>query len=217
MLPRADFVINCVDNKKKEKKMFKLEDFPLNYLRNVLAPYMSEETLDYHYGKHVDAYIKNLNGLIAVTEYENLPLDEIVVKSAADPKGQKIFNNAAQVWNHDFFFKSMALDKGTGAYPRRLVESFGPPEAFFDTFKTAALGLFGSGWTWLVDDNGTLKIITTANADTPIARGMKPLLGLDVWEHAYYLDYRNRRGDFIDAFLGHLVDWDFVAQQISQK
>ncbi|MDR0727051.1 MAG: superoxide dismutase [Rickettsiales bacterium] len=196
--------------------MFKLEDFPLNYTRDALAPYMSSDTIDYHYGKHVDTYIKNLNGLIAVTGYEKLPLADIVVKSAADPKGQKIFNNAAQVWNHDFFFKSMTKDKGEGAYPHKLVESFGPPAAFKEAFKTAALAVFGSGWTWLVDDNGTLKIVSYPNADTPIAHGLKPLLGLDVWEHAYYLDYKNRRGDFIDAFLDHLVDWEFVARQIEK-
>lgn len=195
--------------------MFRLENFPLNYARDALAPYMSEETLDYHYGKHVDTYIKNLNGLIAVTRYEKLPLTEIVIKSAADPKGQKIFNNAAQVWNHDFFFKSMAKDKKAD-FPHKLVESFGPPETFKEQFKTAALAVFGSGWTWLVDDNGTLKIVSYPNADTPIAHGQKPLLGIDVWEHAYYLDYRNRRGDFIDAFLDHLVDWDFVTAQIEK-
>lgn len=193
--------------------MFKLQDFPLNYPRDALAPYMSAETIDYHYGKHVDAYIKNLNGLIAITDYEKLPLENIVIKSVNDTKGQKVFNNAAQIWNHDFFFRGMARDNGS-SYPSKMVETFGPPESFKEQFKNAAMSVFGSGWVWLVDDKGTLKIITTRNADTPIAHGLKPLLTLDVWEHAYYIDYRNGRGDFIDAFLNHLVNWDFVVNNM---
>ncbi|MDR0741743.1 MAG: superoxide dismutase [Rickettsiales bacterium] len=195
--------------------MFRLEDFPLNYPRNALTPYISEETIDCHYGKHLDAYVKNLNGLIAETDYGKLSLAEIIVKSAKDPRDQKIFNNAAQVWNHDFFFKCMARDNGS-SYPNRLAENFASLEKFKEEFKAAALGVFGSGWVWLVGDSGAYKIIAAPNADTPIARGIKPLLALDVWEHAYYVDYRNRRADFVDAFLDHLVDWAFVVDNMEK-
>lgn len=185
--------------------MLTLEQFPLKFARDALAPYMSEETINYHYGKHLDTYIKNLNGLIAGTKYESMSLNDIIKSSEG-----KTFNNAAQVFNHDFFFRGLKKE-GASAIPQKIIDAFGGRDKFFEQFKTAALSVFGSGWTWLTAD---MKIITTANADTPIAHGQIPLLTLDVWEHAYYLDYQNRRGDFIDAFLNHLVDWDFVANNM---
>ena len=186
--------------------MFSLSDFPLNFPRDALEPFMSAQTIDFHYGKHLDIYIKNLNNLIAGTDYEKLPLAEIIKKSAGDASAVKIFNNAAQVFNHDFFFKQLAKDNGTEP-PSLITDSF---LDFKKDFSDAAMSVFGSGWAWLVDDNGTLKIETTANGDTPLAHGKKPLMTLDVWEHAYYLDYQNRRADFIAAFLEHLMNWDCV-------
>ncbi|MDR1206906.1 MAG: superoxide dismutase [Rickettsiales bacterium] len=189
--------------------MFELTQFPLKFSRDSLMPFISEETLNCHYGKHLDTYIKNLNGLIRGTEFENMPLADIVKNSDG-----KIFNNAAQTWNHNFFFSCLKKDGGAPV-PLEIISAFGEKENFFKEFKAAALGVFGSGWAWLVQDGKDIKIITTANADTPIAHGMLPLLTLDVWEHAYYLDYQNRRGDFIDAFLNHLVDWEFVANNLN--
>ncbi len=186
--------------------MFKLEQYPLVFAANVFEPYMSENTINFHHGKHLATYIKNLNDLIAGTEYEKLSLDEIIVKSASDENAKKIFNNAAQVFNHDFFFRTMARDNGS-KIPTDL-------ESLIPEFRAAALSVFGSGWAWIVLENGKPKVITTANADTPIAHGIKPILTIDVWEHAYYLDYQNRRGDFIDAYLAHLVNWDMVGERL---
>ncbi len=193
--------------------MFSLEKYPLKYARNALAPYMSEQTVDFHYGKHFDTYIKNLNTLIAGTDYEKMSLEEIVKKSATDPNGKKIFNNAGQTFNHSIFFAQMAKDNGS-KMPKEIADAFGGADKFLKEFKDAAMSVFGSGWVWLSEDAGKLKIETTANADNPIAHGRKALLALDVWEHSYYLDYQNRRGDFIDAFLAHLVDWDFVVKEM---
>ncbi|HNY25586.1 MAG TPA: superoxide dismutase [Alphaproteobacteria bacterium] len=193
--------------------MFSLEQYPLKFKTNGLEPYMSESTVNFHYGKHLDTYIKNLNGLITGTKYEKMTLREIVSESAKDENAKKIFNNAGQVFNHDFFFGGMAKDSKAEC-PKRIVDEFGSREKFIEEFKAAAMVVFGSGWAWLVIDNEKLKIITTANADNPIAHGLKPVLALDVWEHSYYLDYQNKRGDFVDAFLNHLVDWDFVANNI---
>ncbi|MBN1324871.1 MAG: superoxide dismutase [Alphaproteobacteria bacterium] len=189
--------------------MFSLEQYPLNFAPNALEPHMSAATINFHHGKHLDTYIKNLNGLIAGTDYEKLSLQEIIVKSASDTNAKKVFNNAAQVFNHGFFFQSMALNNGS-TFPENIAKAFGSREKFMEEFKTVALGIFGSGWAWLVNDKGSLKIMGFSNADTPIAHGLKPVLSLDVWEHSYYLDYQNRRGDFIDAFLNNLVDWNFV-------
>ncbi|MDR1361175.1 MAG: superoxide dismutase [Rickettsiales bacterium] len=186
--------------------MFALSDFPLNFARDALEPFMSAQTIDFHYGKHLDGYIKNLNGLVASTDYENLPLADIIKKSAADSAAVKIFNNAAQVFNHNFFFSQLARDNGS-AIPALISDSF---LDFKKDFADAAMSVFGSGWAWLVDDGGKLKIETTANADTPLAHGKKPLLTLDVWEHSYYLDYQNRRADFVAGVLDHLINWDCV-------
>lgn len=195
--------------------MFSLTQFPLQFSEKALMPYMSEETLQCHHGKHLATYIKNLNDLIVGTEYEAMPLDEIIIKSAAAQDAKKIFNNAAQVFNHNFFFRCLSPNGG-GNIPEVISKAFGDKEKLVTEFKSAAAGLFGSGWTWLVQDNGTIKILTTANADTPIAHNIVPIMALDVWEHAYYLDYQNRRADFIEAFLKHLVNWKFVLENMNQ-
>lgn len=189
--------------------MFALNQFPLQFAEDALAPYMSAQTLNCHHGKHLATYIKNLNDLSAGTRYADMPLMEIITESARDDAAKKIFNNAAQVFNHDFFFKCLTPNGG-GEIPREITDVFGGADHFVSEFKTAAAGVFGSGWAWVVRDGDAIRIMTTANADTPVAHGITPLLALDVWEHAYYLDYQNRRADFIDAFLAHMVNWDFV-------
>lgn len=192
--------------------MFTLSQFPLPYAQNALAPYISAETLNYHHGKHVATYIKNLNELIAGTDYADMPLDGIV--KATVGKEQKIFNNAAQVYNHDFFFNCLRPADKKMDVPAALADAFGGADNLRDKFKAAALSVFGSGWAWIVRDGNEYKIITTANADTPIAHGMTPLFTIDVWEHAYYLDYQNRRADFIDAVWDNLANWEFVSKNM---
>lgn len=196
--------------------MFTLAQYPLPYATDALAPYISQETIETHYGKHVATYIDNLNKLIQDTPYETVSLTQIIQDTAGRQDQQKIFNNAAQVYNHDFFFRGMC-PKCTAEIPQEIIDSFGSAENFKQQFKSAATSLFGSGYTWLVRDGETLKIINTGNADTPIAHDMTPILNLDVWEHAYYLDYKNRRADFIDSFLDNLVNWEFVAQNLAQS
>ena len=176
---------------------------------------ISAETLETHHGRHVATYIDNLNKLIENTPYADLSLIEIIKESANRPEDKKIFNNAAQVYNHDFFFHGMC-PKCTTEIPQEVIESFGSAENFKNQFKESATALFGSGYTWLVRDGDKLKIINTSNADTPIAHNMQPLLTLDVWEHSYYLDYKNKRADFVDNFLNNLVNWDFVAENLSK-
>ncbi len=193
--------------------MFTITQFPLPYATDALAPYISQETLETHHGKHVATYIDNLNKLIENTPYEEISLDEIIVQSAGKPSEKKIFDNAAQIYNHNFFFQGMCPNCET-QIPVEIIDSFGGIDKFKEQFKSAATSLFGSGYTWLVRDGDRLKIINTANADTPMVYNMKPLLNLDVWEHAYYLDYKNKRADFIDNFLDNLVNWDFVAENL---
>lgn len=183
---------------------------PLPYAKNALAPHMSEETFSFHYDKHHQAYLTNLKGLIEGTPDAEKSLEEIVKTSTG-----KVFNNAAQVWNHDFFWASMKPQGGgepTGALGAAITRDFGSYAAFKKQFADAALAQFGSGWAWLVRDGASLKIVTTSNADTPLTKGLVPLLTCDVWEHAYYVDYRNLRAKFVDVFLTSLVNWDFAAQ-----
>lgn len=189
--------------------MFKLP--PLNYELDALEPYISKRTMEFHYFKHHQTYIDNLNKLIAGTEFENMALPAIIKETAGKPEYQAIFNNAAQTWNHTFFWNSMRPNGGGkpfGSLLDEISESFGSYENFRKEFKEAATGQFGSGWAWLVrKDDGKLGIMKTSNADNPMAHGLEALLTLDVWEHAYYLDYQNRRADFVDAFLDHLINW----------
>ena len=184
---------------------------PLPYPADALQPYMSAETFFYHHGKHHAAYVANLNKLIEGTELANKSLEEIMKTTFGDPDKVGIFNNAAQVWNHTFFWESMKPGGGgapTGPIADKINADFGGYDKFVEAFKTAAATQFGSGWAWLVLDNGTLKVTKTPNAENPLVHGQVPLLTLDVWEHAYYLDYQNRRPDFISAYLEHLVNWD---------
>ena len=183
---------------------------PLPYAKNALAPHMSEETFSFHYDKHHQAYLTNLKGLIEGTPDAEKSLEDIVKTSTG-----KVFNNAAQVWNHDFFWASMKPQGGgepTGALGAAITRDFGSHAAFKKQFADAAVAQFGSGWVWLVRDGASLKIVTTSNADTPLTKGLVPLLTCDVWEHAYYVDYRNLRAKFVDVFLTSLVNWDFAAQ-----
>ncbi|HVX19200.1 MAG TPA: superoxide dismutase [Acidimicrobiales bacterium] len=190
-----------------------IEQPPLPYALDALAGAgMSKETLEYHYGKHHAAYVKNLNGLIDGTDKADASLEDIIKSSDGG-----VFNNAAQVWNHTFFWNSMSPTGGGapgGDVGEAINSAFGSYDNFAKEFSDAAKTQFGSGWAWLVDDGG-LKIQKTANADTPVAHDVKALLTIDVWEHAYYIDWRNARPDFIQNFLDKLVNWDFVAQNLA--
>ena len=184
---------------------------PLPYAIDALAPHISRETMEFHYGKHHQAYATNLNNLIKGTEYENLDLEAIVKK--APPGG--IFNNSAQVWNHSFFWNSIKPHGGgapTGALTDAINKKWGSFDDFKKAFQTSAVGNFGSGWTWLVKKtDGSLDIVNTSGAGTPITTDAKPLLTIDVWEHAYYIDYRNLRPKFVETFLANLANWEFAA------
>ncbi len=193
-----------------------LPDLP--YPKDALEPTISSKTLDFHYGKHHNAYVVNTNKLIEGTALEGEELETIIMKAAEDPSKAGIFNNAAQVWNHSFYWKCMAPGGGgkpTGEILDRIESDFGGYEKFVEAFKTAGATQFGSGWAWLVEAGGALEIVKTANADTPIVRGLKPLLTVDVWEHAYYLDYQNRRPDYLTAFVEKLINWDFVNKNLA--
>lgn len=191
---------------------------PLPYAPDALAPYMSAQTLGFHHGKHHQTYITNLNGLIKETPLADRTLEDIVRATAGDNGKIGVFNNAAQVWNHTFFWHSMKPQGGgvpQGELAERIKTDFGGLDALKEEFKKIALAQFGSGWAWLVLENGKLKVVKTANAATPLTENAKPLLTCDVWEHAYYLDYQNRRGDMVSAFLDHLVNWDFAAKNLA--
>ena len=181
---------------------------PLPYDRNALAPYISVETLDYHYGKHHQAYVNNLNKLIVGTEFENMPLDEIVKKATGG-----IFNNAAQDWNHTFYWNCLKPNGGgepSGALADAIKKTFGSFAQFKEKYSTAANTLFGSGWAWLIKNtDGTLAIEQASNAGNPLKEGKKPLLTCDVWEHAYYIDYKNVRANYVEAFW-KILNWTFA-------
>jgi Fe-Mn family superoxide dismutase len=190
----------------------------LPYASDALQPYMSAETFSFHHGKHHAAYVTNLNKLIEGTDLASKSLEEIVKATFGDPAKAGIFNNAAQVWNHTFFWESMKPGGGgapTGAIADKINADLGGYDKFVEAFKTAAATQFGSGWAWLVLENGTLKVTKTSNAENPLVHGQTPLLTLDVWEHAYYLDYQNKRPDFISAYLEHLVNWDAVNARLA--
>ncbi|MDQ7782840.1 MAG: superoxide dismutase [Desulfomonilaceae bacterium] len=185
----------------------------LPYKKDILEPHISGRTLAFHYGKHHNAYVTNVNKLLEGTDLADETLENIIKKTANRSDQTGIFNNAAQVWNHAFYWQSMKPGGGgapSGAAAKKIISDLGSYDMFAQKFKDAALTQFGSGWAWLLMKNGTLEVMKTSNADTPIARGLKPLLTVDVWEHAYYLDYQNRRGDYIDSFVQNLINWDFV-------
>ncbi len=191
---------------------------PLPYSKSALEPHMSVRTLEFHYSKHHQAYVTNLNNLVLGTPLAAKPLETIIRETAKDESAAGIFNNAAQVWNHTFFWNSMKPAGGgapTGDLAHQINHDFGSIDKFKERFRQAAVGQFGSGWAWLVADKGELKVVKTANAATPITQGQIPLLTCDVWEHAYYLDYQNRRPDFVHTFLEQLVNWDFAATNLA--
>ncbi len=186
---------------------------PLPYAPDALQPHISKETLEYHYGKHHQAYVTNLNNLIKGTEFENQSLEDVIRKSSGG-----IFNNAAQVWNHTFYWHCLSPRGGgqpQGPLADALNKKFGSFDAFKETFSKSAVGNFGSGWTWLVrKSDGSVDIVNTSNAGTPLTTADRPLLTCDVWEHAYYVDYRNRRPDYVAAYW-NLVNWEFAAKNLA--
>lgn len=186
----------------------------LPYAIDALEPHVSAQTLEYHHGKHHRAYVDKLNAAISGSAHEGKPL-EAIISAAHGASETGVFNNAAQAWNHTFLWNSMSPNGGgepTGPLADAIKDRFGSVEQFKSDFKQAAMGQFGSGWTWLVSTVKGLDIVSTGNADTPLVHGATPLLTLDVWEHAYYLDYQNKRDAYIDAFLNNLVNWDFAAE-----
>jgi len=190
---------------------------PLPYAENALEPIISAKTLSFHYGKHHQSYVDNLNKEIKDTEFADMRLEKIITKAVGKAEHIKIFNNAAQTWNHTFFWRSLRPEGG-GAPPealkRKIEASFGSLDACKEELAATAVAQFGSGWAWLVLNGDKLQVIKTGNADVPITSGMKPLLTIDVWEHAYYLDYQNRRPDYVKAVLDTLINWDFAAENL---
>ena len=193
---------------------------PLPYPENALEPVISAKTLSFHYGKHHKNYVDTTNKLIAGTELADRPLEDIVTATADKKDRLNIFNNAAQAWNHQFYWQCLKPQGGGGSPPaalkQKLEESFGSVETFKKELSSNAVAQFGSGWAWLVLEGTRLKVIRTANADTPLTQGAKPLLAIDVWEHAYYLDYQNRRADHVNALIDKLLNWEFAARNLAQ-
>ena len=194
--------------------MFQLPDLP--YAMDALAPYMSAEALEYHHGKHHKAYVDKLNELVAGTAYAQMTLEEIIRRSAAAPAERTLFNQTGQHWNHSHFWLGMKKDGGgpvPGNLERQLIADFGSVDQFKAAFKAACIAQFGSGWAWLIFDGQKLAIAKTGNADTPLIEGHAALLTCDVWEHSYYIDYRNMRPKYADAFIDNRVDWEKVTER----
>jgi superoxide dismutase, Fe-Mn family len=192
---------------------------PLPWAQDALEPVISARTIGLHYGKHHATYVKKLNELVAGTRFADMSLEHVIAASAGSEENQKIFNNAAQAWNHTFFWS--CLKPGGGGEPERAIvrqmeESFGGFAQFKEKFSSAAVDSFGSGWAWLVARGDKLEILATPNAGNPLTLGATPILALDVWEHAYYLDYENRRPEFVKAVVDQLLDWDFAAEQLAK-
>lgn len=191
---------------------------PLPYAQDALTPYISAETLAFHYGKHHQTYVTNLNNLTKDGPLAETSLEDVIMQTADDPAKAGLFNNAAQVWNHTFYWNGMTPGGGgapTGDVAAAIVQAFGSYEAFCTEFKNACVTQFGSGWGWLVADNSGLAIMKTGNAELPMTQSKTALLTCDVWEHAYYIDYQNRRPDYVQTYLDHLVNWDFVAANLA--
>jgi Fe-Mn family superoxide dismutase len=192
---------------------------PLPYEQSALQPVISANTLGFHHGKHHKTYVDTLNKLIGGTEFADMPLEKIVKATANQPDHADIFNNAGQAWNHNFYWRSMRPSGGgepPAALKRLMESSFGSVDACKNELSKAAVGEFGSGWAWLAQDGDKLKIIKTGNANSPLTLGAKPLLTIDVWEHAYYLDYQNRRVDYVNAVIDKLANWNFAAENLSR-
>ena len=192
----------------------------LPYPYEALEPHISRRTLEFHHGKHHKAYVEKTRTLAKEVRMADLPLELIIQQTARQDRHRALFNNAAQAWNHAFYWRS--LQPGGGGEPdgdiaARIKSDLGGYDSFATQFAAAAAGQFGSGWAWLVLDGGKLAVTATANADTPIAHGQIPLLALDVWEHAYYLDYQNRRADYADALIKHLINWEFANRNLSRR
>jgi Fe-Mn family superoxide dismutase len=192
---------------------------PLPYADTALAPVISAQTISFHYGKHHKAYVDNLNKLVPGTDLEGKTLEEIIVATAGKPDRAGIFNNAAQIWNHTFYWNCLKPNGGgapTGELAKKIDAAFGSYDNFKKEFANAALTQFGSGWAWLVVEAGAVKLAKTGNAEVPFTKGQTPLLTIDVWEHAYYLDYQNRRGDYANALIDKLLNWDFAAANLAK-
>ena len=192
---------------------------PLPYPENALAPVISPNTPSFHYGKHHKAYVDNLNKLVAGTEYEGATLEKIITETAGKADKSGIFNNGAQVWNHTFYWNSLKPKGGgkpTGRIGQMIDSDLGGFEQFKKDFAQAGVTQFGSGWAWLALEGGKLKIVKTGNADNPLTKGQTPILTLDVWEHAYYLDYQNRRPDHLNACIDQLLNWDFANANLAK-
>ncbi len=195
---------------------YALPSLPYDY--TALEPCISKSTLEFHHDKHHAAYVNNFNKAVEGTDLDNQSIEDVIKAVAGDASKAGIFNNAAQAWNHSFYWNCMKSGGGgqpTGALADKINADFGGFDKFVEAFKQAGATQFGSGWAWLVLDNGTLKVTKTGNAENPMTAGQTPLLTMDVWEHAYYLDYQNRRPDYIADFLGKLVNWDFVASNLA--
>ncbi|MEA5535489.1 superoxide dismutase [Crocosphaera sp. XPORK-15E] len=191
---------------------YELPTLPYDY--TALEPHISKSTLEFHHDKHHAAYVTNYNNAVKGTDLDNKSLEEVIKHIAGDASKQGLFNNAAQSWNHSFYWNCIKPNGGgtpTGALADKIKADFGSFEKFVEAFKAAGATQFGSGWAWLVLDNGTLKVTKTPNADNPMTAGQIPLLTMDVWEHAYYLDYQNKRPAYMDTFVSSLINWDFVA------
>ncbi|WP_203292162.1 superoxide dismutase [Maricaulis parjimensis] len=196
---------------------FTLPDLP--YAKDALAPHISSETLDFHHGKHHNAYVNNLNGMVEGTDLASKSLEDVICETAGVADKAGVFNNAAQIWNHTFYWQSMRPNGGgapTGPLAEMIDRDFGSLDGFKDAFAKAGATQFGSGWAWLVVKDGKLEVRKTLNAETPLTEaGVTPLLTMDVWEHAYYLDFQNRRPDYISTFLDHLINWEFAAENLA--
>ncbi|MBS0327581.1 MAG: superoxide dismutase [Proteobacteria bacterium] len=193
---------------------------PLPFADGALAPVVSANTLSFHYGKHHKAYVDNLNNLVKGTEFESATLERIIGDSAGKPDRAGMFNNAAQIWNHTFYWSSLTPGGGgkpAGRLASMIDSDLGGYDQFRKDFAAAAVSQFGSGWAWLVAEGGKLKVVKTGNAEVPLTRGQTPLLTIDVWEHAYYLDYQNRRGDYVNAVIDKLLNWGFAADKLPRS
>jgi Fe-Mn family superoxide dismutase len=191
---------------------------PLPYAYGDLEPHISKSTLEFHHDKHHAAYVKKYNDAVSGTEFESKPIEDVIKAVAGDDSKKGIFNNGAQAWNHTFYWNCMKPGGGgmpSGDLAKKIDADFGSYDKFAEEFKNAGATQFGSGWAWLVLDNGTLKVVKTPNADNPLTHGQTPLLTMDVWEHAYYLDYQNKRPEYMDTFLKSVVNWDFVASNMA--
>jgi len=191
---------------------------PLPYADTALEPVITANTLSFHYGKHHKTYVDNLNNLVKGTDFESATLEKIINDTAGKPDKAPLFNNAAQIWNHTFYWNSMRSGGGgkpTGRIAQMIDASFGSQDNFRKEFSATTVSQFGSGWGWLVQDGGALKVVKTGNAEVPFTKGQKPLLTIDVWEHAYYLDHQNKRAAYVDAVIDKLLNWEFAAQNLT--